>query len=221
MKKLACILLLSAAPFVISQRAKPEDLNVYVTRSSSLFASNVSDLDHMDFRNSRAVYIDPDGRRGEWQALHRGKGKTEYVSHDGVYGGGTAVQLMWWHSLDSEHMVVQYDWIQWFGSSSQSSLVQVFELRDSRVFITQQIEADTHGGGTIAGAWFDQKKKRLTVKAVEPDSPKGRCCPTHINIVVFQWEGGKFRQVSVAQLPMPTDKFGRKNRPIADHGILP
>ncbi len=165
MKKLACILLLSAAPFGISQKLKQKDLNVYVTHTSSLFASNISDFNQMDIRNSRAVYIDPDGRTGEWQALRRGKGKTEYVSRYGVYGGGTAVQLMWWHSLDSEHMVVQYDWVQWFGSSSQSSVIQVFELRDGKVFITQQIEADTHGGGTAAGTWFDKNKKRLTVKA--------------------------------------------------------
>jgi len=208
-KKLLIILLFLAAPFVIAQTLKQEDLNVYVTHTQSLFASKVSGFDQVDLRNTRAVYIKEDGRKGEWQALKRGRGRTDYTTHYGVYQGGEEVELDWWHLLDPTHVVVAYLWTEWYGSSSQFEVVQVFELRNDKVFITQQIEADTQGGGTAAGAWFNQGIKRLTVKAVELDSPKGCCCPTHINIVAFRWDGRKFRQIRARQARMPLDKFGR------------
>jgi hypothetical protein len=220
-KKLLFILLVFAAPFVIAQKLKQEDLNVYVTHTHSLFASQVSGFDQVDLRNSRAVHIAPDGRKGEWQALKRGKGKTEYVSRYGVFEGATEVDFGWRYWLDAQRMVVDYGWVWSGGSSNQSDIVQVLEWRDGRVWITQQIEADTYGGGTIAGAWFDQNAKRLTVKAVELGSPNGRCCPTHINVVVFRWDGGKFRQERARQVPMPPDKFDRKNLPTAGRDTGP
>jgi hypothetical protein len=79
-KKLLFILLFLAAQLLIAQTLKQEDLNVYVTHTHLLFASKVSGLDQVDFRNTRAVYVDGDGRKGQWQALKRGRGKTENVS---------------------------------------------------------------------------------------------------------------------------------------------
>lgn len=218
MKRLLFILLVFATPFVIAQKLKQEDLNVYVTHTHSLFAIQVSGFDQVDLRNTRAVHIEGDGRKGEWQALKRGRGKTEYISRYGVFEGATEVDFGWRYWLDAQHMVVAYGWVWSGGSSSQSDIVQVLESQDGKVWITQQIEADTYGGGTIAGARFDQNAKRLTVKAVDLDSSKGHCCPTHINIVVFRWDGGKFRQISARQVPMPADKFGRKNLPTAARG---
>ena len=206
MKKLVSLLLLSAAPSLIAQKLTQDDLNVYVTRTSAIFAKNVPTLDGMDLRNSRAIHIEPDGRPGGWQELKRGRGRTDYGARSGIYEGGTSAELGWSYMLDQEHMVVDYDWVEWYGSSRQWSDVQIFKWRDGKVFIRQQIEADTHGGGDIAGAWFNPKTKRLTVKAVELDSPKGRCCPTHLNVVVYLWDGGKFRQISAHQIPMPRKK---------------
>lgn len=203
MKMLLFILLIFATPFVIAQRLKQEDLNVYVTRRSSLFASHVSSFDQVDFRNSRAVHISPDGHKGEWQALKRGKGKTEYISRYGGFEGATDVVLAWQQALDAAHWLVAYDWEWVGGSSSHSQVVQVFELRDGKIFITQQIEADTHHGGRAVGAILNEVKKTLVVRAVEIDSPKGRCCPTHINVVVFTWTGKTFHRVSARQIPNP------------------
>lgn len=203
MKKLPFIVLFLAAPLLIAQTLKQEDLNVYVTHTHLLFASKVSGLDQVDLRNTRAVYVEGEGRKGEWQALKRGRGKTENISRYGVFEGATEVILGWKYWLDARHMVVDYGWVWIGGSSSQSDIVQVLEWQDGKVWVTQQIEADTHGATGIAGAWFDPKTKRLTVKAVELDSPQGRCCPTHINIVVFRWDGRKFRQMRARQVPMP------------------
>jgi len=191
------------APLLIAQTLKQKDLNVYVTHPHLLFASKVSGLDQVDFRNTRAVYIEADGRKGEWQTLKRGRGKTENISRYGVFEGATEVIFGWKYWLDARHIVVDYGWVFVSGSSSQSDIVQVLEWQNGTTWITQQIEADTHGATGIAGAWFDPKTKRLMVKAVELDSPNGRCCPTHINIVEFHWDGRKFRQIRARQVPMP------------------
>ena len=209
MNKFALLLLLSSTTCLTLQRLKQDELNVYVTRTAALFASNVSDFDHLDLRNSQAVYIEPDGNKGEWQELKRGRGKTR-ILHNGQFESATDVGFRWQYSLDANHIVVTYWWVWIAGSSSQSDIIQVFESRDGKVFITQQIEADTHGGGTVAGASFNRNAKSLTVKAVELDSPNGRCCPTHLNIVVFHWDGMKFRQASAHQIPMPAEKSTRQ-----------
>jgi hypothetical protein len=94
-KKFLLILLFFAAPLLIAQTLKQEDLNVYVTHPHLLFTSKVSGLDQVDFRNTRAVYVEGDGRKGEWQALKRGIGKTENVSRYGVFEGATEVNFGW------------------------------------------------------------------------------------------------------------------------------
>lgn len=204
MCKFAFVLLCIAAPGLVSQKIKSNDLNVYVTQASSLFASNISDFHNLDLANLRAVFIEPGGQRGQWQALKHGKGKTVDINRYGVFEGATDVTLAWKQPIDAIHWLAAYDW-EWIGgSSSHSQIVQVFELRGDSVFVTQQIEADTHHGGRAAGATFNQEKKTLIVRAVELDSPKGRCCPTYINVVAFRWTGSRFQQVSSHRVPIPS-----------------
>lgn len=203
MYKFAFVLLCIAAPILVSQKIKGDDVNVYVTRASSLFTSNVSDFNHLDLANLRAVYIEASGQRGQWQALKHGKGKTVDINRHGVFEGATDVVLAWHQQLDATHWLAAYDWEWVGGSSSDSQVVQVFELRDGKVFITQQIEADTHHGGRAAGAMLNKDKKTLIVRAVELNSPKGRCCPTYINVVAFSWTGSRFQRVSSRQIPIP------------------
>ena len=206
MCKFAFVLLFIAAPSLFLQEIKGENLNVYVTHSSSLFASDVSDFRHLDLANSRAVFIEPGGQRGQWQALKHGKGKTVEINRHGVFEGATNVVLAWQQQLDATHWLAAYDWEWVRGSSSDSEVVQVFELRDGKIFITQQIEADTHHGGRAAGAVLNREKKTLTVRAVELNSPQGRCCPTYINVVAFNWTGSRFRRVGSRQIPIPSDE---------------
>lgn len=197
MNKLAPLLLLAAMPCMLSQSLKTEGLNVYVTRANRLFASNVSDLTHVDFANLRAVEIE----NSEWQDLRNGKGKSFTDIGEGIHER-TEVWLKWAQALDDEHAVVDYSWFWAAGSSNSSEIVQLFELRDGKVYTTQQIETITHHGGRAVGAWFDANKKLLTVKAVA-SSGNGRCCPTHMNVVVFRWDGTRFRRISSKVLPLP------------------
>ncbi len=201
MNKLAFFLLVTAMPGEFSQSLKTADLehlNVYLTRANRLFASNISDLTHVDFANLQAVEIDG----GEWQKLRNGKGKS---IHKEDIPGFVEVWLNWAHALNEDHWVADYSWFWAAGTSNSSEIVQVFELRDGKVYITQQIEAVTHHGGRSVAAWFNANKKLLTVKAVESDSPKGRCCPTKMNVLVFRWEGKQFRCISAKTVPLPED----------------
>jgi hypothetical protein len=185
-----------------------DDLNIYVTRSFSLFASNVSDIHHVDFANHPAVFLKSPTNNGERQVLKQGRGKSTYVlgrSLEGTAWGTSEVRLKWQRALDPDHWIVGYHWYWTAASSSQSEILQVFELRDGKVFITQQIEADLHGGRSI-GAMLNPRSRRLTVKSVELNSPNGRCCPTYINTVVFDWTGERFRRISAHRAPVPNYK---------------
>jgi hypothetical protein len=198
MNKLAFLLLVAVMPFVFSQSLKTQDLeqlNVFVTRGNRLFASNISDLTYVDFANLRAVNIDG----GEWQELRKGEGKT-IRKEDAP--GFVEVRLNWVRALNDDHWVVDYGWFEAAGSSNSFAVVQLFERRDGKLYITQQIEAIMHHGGRSVGAWFNANKKQLTVKAVELDSPKGRCCPTRMNVLVFRWDGTQFRCISVKTVPL-------------------
>jgi hypothetical protein len=198
MTKLAFLLLVTVTPCVFSQSLKTEkleDLNIYVTCGNWLFASNISDLTRVDFANLRVVNIDG----GEWQELRKGKGKSTRED-----GSRTEVWLNWAQALNDDHWVVDYGWFEAAGSSNSVDIVQLFELRDAKVYITQQIEVITHHGGKAVGAWLDVNKKLLTVKAVA-SSGKGRCCPTHMNVVVFGGNGTQFRRVSAKTVPLPED----------------
>ena len=125
---------------------------------------------------------------------------------DGKANGFTEVRLVWQRNMDSLHLVVAYDWSWTAASSSQSQIVQIFELRDGKLLIVQQIEADTHHGGQEVGAKLNSTSHLLTVKTVELNSPKGRCCPTHIDVVTFRWEQSKFRRISAHQIPFQENK---------------
>lgn len=218
MNRFAFVLVLACVPSVFSQTIKDDDSNVYVTHTSVVFASRISDLNHLDLANLRAVFIEPDGSKGEWQALKHGRGRAVEINRYGEFEGATGVALAWQQPLDASHWLAAYDWEWVGGSSSHSQIVQVFELRDGKAFITQQIQADTHHGGRAAGAMLNAEKKTLIVRAVELDSPEGRCCPTRINVVAFAWTGRRFRRVSARQVPIPTVSGRPARLPTAPRG---
>jgi hypothetical protein len=199
MNRFAFLLLLVAPPCLVSQTLKNNDLNVYITRASVLFAAGIGDFSQMDFANARAVHVDGDG---EWQALKRGRGRTKDASRV----GSVEVWLRWQQALDARHWVVDYDWEWIAGSSSQSNIVQVVELREGKVYITQEIEVDTHHGGHAVGAWFNAGRKRLTVKAVNYAPFEGRCCPSLMGVVTFVWDGTRFHRITAKRVPLPKDE---------------
>lgn len=67
--------------------------------------------------------------------------------------------------------------------------VQVFTLRDQHPSIVQQIEYDRHAEGT--GATFNSMTGHLDIVA-RTDEPSPNCCPKHLDILRFDWNGNRF-----------------------------
>ena len=195
MNKFAFVLL-ATAPFIFSQKLQDDGANVHVIRALRLFAMNVSNFNHFDFANQPAVIIKSEQDSGEQQTLKRGRGKTKHFTREGGFMGSAEVRLVWQHALNATHWAVAYDWEWIAASSSQSEIIQVFELRNGKVFITQQIEADLHHGGPSMEAALNASSQRLTVKSVELDSPNGRCCPRYVNVLEYDWSGQEFHRIS-------------------------
>jgi hypothetical protein len=200
MNKLALVLLFFVSPLLFSKKAT-DNTNVYVTETSHLFASDVSDISRMDFPNLRAFFL-PLDEYSAWQQLKKGKGRTQVTIGKGVWNA-TQVELEWQKQLDRDHMVVAYIWTWVTFTSYESEVVQVFERRDGKAYIVQQIVADRHNGEPDAGAIFDERTRKLTVKSVELDSPLGRCCPRYLNVVTFSWDGARLKRTIVSRRFLP------------------
>jgi hypothetical protein len=204
MKRFAIFLLLSFLPLLSSQTSRDEDFGIHtVCHGSRLFVSKVPDFSKMDLKNMKAFFLDRDGKIGEWQALKRGHGKTTHLVKQSGVEVGSYTDLKWQRLLDSEHQVATYEW-QWVGANtSESILVQVFEFREDKVFITQQIEAEAHGPG--AGADFNPRTNLLTVHSLVFSDKDGHCCPSSLSTVVFRWDGRLLRRISTSKEPIPKD----------------
>jgi hypothetical protein len=201
MNALARLLLLAVLPAFASQSLKNEDLGVDVVNKPGLFAAKVPDFSKMDLANMRAVNLGSHGEIEEWQELKHGKGTTVYTSHSGLYEGTTQAKFVWQQSLDIQHQLAAYRWSWGAGSSRQSVLVQVMELRGEKVIITQQIEANAHG--CCADAKYDPKNGLLTVKAVGFAENDGHCCPSFLGVVTFRWDGHRFVRIRAGRAPIP------------------
>jgi hypothetical protein len=203
MNKLYFFLIFAAASSLLPQTLENEDLNIHTERLALRFASNVADLNDLDLANMPAVRIESGQTIAESQLLKRGKGTTVSVDRDSGLQHSTEVSLAWSRALDAHHMVASYEWEWVAASSSHSDFVQVFELHNGKVFVTQQIEADTHHGGRAVGAAFNGDKQELTVKAVNYAAREGRCCPSLMGVVVFRWDGQQFHRIHASRVPLP------------------
>jgi hypothetical protein len=200
MNKLAFLAFFAVVPTMFTQSLKTEDFNIFVSAPiSRLYSESVSDFGKMDLANMRALQA----LDGKWQELKKGSGESRF--RDGGLTGTTSVWLDWQRPLDDEHWVAAYGWLWVAGTSSSSEIVQVFELRNGKVYITQEIEADIHHGGKPVGAWFDSRKKLLTVKAVNYAPLEGRCCPSLMGVVTFRWDGKRLRAIRAKHVPLPQD----------------
>jgi hypothetical protein len=72
MLKRAFLLLVVASTFLSSQKLKNNDLGIFVSSKAGLFAKSLSGFANLDLKNTRAVFLEPGGGIGEWQALKGG-----------------------------------------------------------------------------------------------------------------------------------------------------
>ena len=200
MNHLARLLVLLAVSSLAAQSLKNEDLGISITNKPQLFVAEILDVKKMDLANRKAVFLNR-GRVMERVKLSHGGGTRIYRFDDG-FSENTEVKLGWQMPLARELWLAYYEWGWYMASSAHSGAVQVFELREGKVFIIQQIAFDMHHGGHAVGASFDPKRKILTVRSVPFDSPKGRCCPIYINTVTFRWDGQRFVRISAKRAPI-------------------
>ena len=78
-------------------------------------------------------------------------------------------------------------------------ILQVFEVRQSDLFVSQQMSFDLQAPGT--GVEFDPATRILTVRArTNDDSP--HCCPKGVDVVTFRWDGKAFLEKTHRTIPV-------------------
>jgi hypothetical protein len=86
------------------------------------------------------------------------------------------------------------------GSSSERGDLLLFVLHDSHPVLIQEFSYDRQAEGT--GETFNLKDLSLTIRArANDDSP--HCCPRHLDIERFQWNGWRFRLAGRKVIALP------------------
>jgi hypothetical protein len=179
------------------------DWGIDVESKRHTFAMNVADINQLDLANMNAFYL-VEGKTEERLLLRRGKAnRIYYFVDDNSVSGSTKVTFRWKKPLDEQRFLAYYEWGWYAGGSDQGGIIQVFEISEAKVSITQQIYFNMHAGARAVGAIFDANAQTLTVKSVPFFSPGGRCCPSHLNTITFRWDGQRFVRVGAKLAPIP------------------
>ncbi len=100
----------------------------------------------------------------------------------------------------AEHALLATNWVSCGASCNSHELVQVFELRDARPVLVQQIDFDSDARGT--GATFDDRLLTLKISGrSNEESP--HCCPKSLDVITYRWEGRQFVQKSYKRIGVP------------------
>jgi hypothetical protein len=100
----------------------------------------------------------------------------------------------------AEHALLATNWVSCGASCNSHEIVQVFELRDGRPVVVQQISFDSDAGGT--GANFDDNSQTLTITGrSNEESP--HCCPKSLDVVTYRWARQQFVQSSYRREVVP------------------
>jgi hypothetical protein len=168
-----------------------------VSYPDCMYKTGVDSLHKRDIEG-RAVICDG---KNISQSLRLTKG--EGSRRIGKLGEITSAWLGWVWIIENNFAVGTYRWEWIAGSSSHSDFVQVFQLRENRLVVTQQIHFDTHHGGKTAGATYDPGTETLEIRAVGYSGSEGRCCPSKLKIVKYAWRDNRFQKLSSRVIPIP------------------
>jgi hypothetical protein len=120
-------------------------------------------------------------RNGEWQyRMANSYNKTEIR---GIY------YFKGLHE-DTEHALLELQDIAVGGSSTDTGIFLVFEVRDGELYTTQQIEYDDHSLGTFA-RFFPEGGWLFILGRTADSSP--HCCPDSYTDVILEWDGKEFQ----------------------------
>jgi hypothetical protein len=150
---------------------------------------NLKNGDLVIFHGNRASYLRAHLHNGAYRKLYAG-------------AGGDEVELDWVRFIRNDsgqanYAFAYYTWVSWAGSSSDSGIVQLLQLVDGHVKVTQQILFNVRGSEK-AGADFDTKSNTLKIRGVHGWE---HCCPTELDFIRFHFDDGLFKQVSHRKVP--------------------
>lgn len=143
----------------------------------------------VDFANMPLVLIYGPYERGLYQ-LQGGQFALHYPT-----GGGESVSLDRVSYFTSppgkeERAMVSVTQLACGASCSENGRVIVFELRDGRLFETEDVTYDHQA--PRAGVSFSPKTGVLVITGRFEDQ-SARCCPDAVVVVSFKWDGSAFR----------------------------
>jgi hypothetical protein len=192
------VLLLAGLTLCQSQKAydSREDYGqLYQARSVEIaYEDEFDSIRQVDFKNLIVHVFDDSGKVSLKARLKKGK-----YSHEEPLD----FQYVWFrsvHYLDSNgkepgRAIVKFGYQGTAVSSCNSVMIQVFELRGKRLFLTQNID---FGEQDESDTRFDWKRNTLQIVAIHP------CDPWSFKLAIgFRWDGAKFRKVSLKEIPTP------------------
>jgi hypothetical protein len=122
-------------------------------------------------------------------AVQLKNGKNEEAPDEGGIGDATELKNVWY--LDNQRALVYLE--HTFGQMA-TGYVLLFELKNGHPVVTEEIDLNMYAAGT--GASFDETSRELLVKSRSNDgSPV--CCPKHMDVVSFRWNGTLFGKTTM------------------------
>jgi hypothetical protein len=86
------------------------------------------------------------------------------------------------------------------GSSTDLGGIYIFALHDNHPVLIQELSYDRQAEGT--GEIFNPRDLSLTIRARAQDG-SAHCCPEHLDIERFQWNGWRFRLAGRKVIALP------------------
>ena len=168
----------------------------------------VTSLESLDFRNfSLALYTtDSSGSNGMVPG-DPSKGVPLTVSlQQGIYAGNDATagpiefdlirsEVIHLPKAPGQTLGLIYG-VLYSGSSKQNctGVVQVFELKNSQLLVTDQISYDCRGGGS---AVYDAHKHRLKIQSARYAAGDRPCCPSLFDKADFKMDGEEMKVTNI------------------------
>lgn len=160
------------------------------------YPGSYDSLKDVDFRNLTAHIFYNQGKSELIATLRKGSFERKLkFSYDSVTVD--AVHELPRNSSGTERALVLFTWFASGGSSSTEGVAQVFELRDHRLTITQQLDWDEHFQTSEPYASFESSSNTLTVRAAHYLPGDSHCCVSAMDVVTLRLNKARFAKRSV------------------------
>ena len=165
-----------------AQNARPAKANYEVSSLHRRYATKVSSIHDVDFKNLKVFWHDQGVKLHDGSFRHKQK-----LGYDEVHLGLSEFLASSEGMVD--HAVIDLEWRSCRIDCAVVGRVQVFRLQSEHPILVQEIEYDRSAPGT--GMRFDRQNQILTITGRSDDRTL-KCCPEHLDIMHFRWDGKSF-----------------------------